>query len=78
MRRRSFNAPYRVIEVRPRVEVGMVEGTAVIMTGQPSEVGAFLRITKRLSVLFEAFFLGFNARLFGLSTPTPRIPSSCL
>jgi hypothetical protein len=76
MRCWSFNAPYRVIEVRPRVKVGMVEGTAVIMTGQPSEVGAFSRITKRLSVLFEAFFLGFNARLFGLSTPTPRIPSS--
>jgi hypothetical protein len=28
--------------------------------------------------VFEASFLGFNACLFGLSTSTPRIPSSCL
>jgi hypothetical protein len=48
---------------------------AVIITGQTSEVEAFLGIMKRLSVSFEAFFLGLNARLFGLSTPTPRILS---
>jgi hypothetical protein len=28
--------------------------------------------------VFEALFLGFNACLFGLSAPTPHIPSSCL
>jgi hypothetical protein len=67
-----------VTDVRPRVEVGTVEGAAVIMTGQPSEVQAFSGTTKRLSVFFEALFLGFNACLFGLSAPTPRIPSSCL
>jgi hypothetical protein len=54
-----------VVKVRPRVGVGVVEGAAVIMTGQPSEVEAFSGSTKRLSVFFEALFLGFNARLFG-------------
>jgi hypothetical protein len=45
-----------VIEVRPRVEVGVVEGAAVIMIGQPSEVEAFLGIMKRLSVFSKHFF----------------------
>jgi hypothetical protein len=36
-----------VIDVQPRVEVGVVEGAAVIMTGQPSEVKAFSGIMKR-------------------------------
>jgi hypothetical protein len=48
---------------------------AVIITCQTSEVEAFSGITKRLSVSFEAFFLGFKACLFSLSTPTPRIIS---
>jgi hypothetical protein len=48
--------PYRVIEVRPCVEVGVVEEAAVIMTGQPSEVKAFSGITKRLSVFSKRFF----------------------
>jgi hypothetical protein len=45
-----------VTEVRPRVEVGVVEGAAVIMIGQPSEVEAFSGITKRLSVFLKRFF----------------------
>jgi hypothetical protein len=35
-----------VTDVRPHVEVGVVEGAAVIMTGQPSEVEAFSGIAK--------------------------------
>jgi hypothetical protein len=64
-RRRSFNAPNQVVEARPRVEVGVVERAAVIMTGQPSKVEAFSGISKRLSMFSECFFfLSFNARLF--------------
>jgi hypothetical protein len=56
MKRRSLNAPNRVVKVRPRVGVGVAEGAAVIMTGQPSEVVEFLGFTKRLSVFSKHFF----------------------
>jgi hypothetical protein len=36
-----------VTDVWPRVEVGVVDGAAVIMTGQPSEVEVFSEIAKR-------------------------------
>jgi hypothetical protein len=48
--------PNQVVEVRTRVEVRVVERAAVIMTGQPSEIEAFLGITKRLLVFSERFF----------------------
>jgi hypothetical protein len=53
---RSFNAPNRVVKVRPRVGVGVAEGAAVIMTGQTSEVEEFSGLTKRLSVFSKRFF----------------------
>jgi hypothetical protein len=70
-RHQSFNAPIPVVDILPRVSLGMVVRTAcqvsVIMTDQVSRLKAFFRFSRHVSSTVSSFFdyrrLDFSTRL---------------